>query len=224
MTTEKITALVAILIIVIVIIVYVCYRFSSFTTFRKTVCNSADNRCYKVVSGYDNPDKASAALGRSNNFSTALIAHLNRKYMTSEMAEKAKTDVFLAHKIDAIKRLTKHYNPDNIIENAPIGGVNTSYVENKGETFAVCLREKESGKNRLHDDEILQFVTMHELSHLAVPEGDHSNRFWAVFKFLLAEAKEAGLHQPRNYAENPQSYCSLNVSYSPYYNEEIGAF
>ena len=43
--------------------------------------------------------------------------------------------------------LLKNYNPNNLKENVPMSKINTSYVEDKGKIFAVCLREKFSGND-----------------------------------------------------------------------------
>lgn len=199
------------LIVGTVVFLFICQSTDAFTP-RKKICNSIDNRCYSTVEKYSNPDNASEMLAKLNAFNIELLRHLRQKYIFDNHRHKARPLVaYLLH----------NYNPDNIIENAPIGKENTSYVDDKGKIFAVCLREKESGKNILHRQEVLEFVVIHEMAHLTLEDYGHSTEFWRNFKFLLAEAKDAGLHNPQDYAKSPVTYCSVLVDYSPYYDDTL---
>jgi hypothetical protein len=121
-----------------------------------------------------------------------------------------------------IENLLFNYNPDAIVENNPSSDVNTSYVEDKGKVFALCLREKVSGKNAIHNKNILEFVTMHEMAHMASDTVGHEDpEFWINFKKLMIAAVELGIHTPIDYSKYPINYCSLVVNYSPYYDEGI---
>jgi hypothetical protein len=198
--------------IIAILIVCVLFIFrADIETFvsRKKICNGEDHRCYNVVGKYDDPSEASRLLAHLNKFSIELMRVLRNKYI-NEPAVGPK-----------IKFLLSNYNPDNIIENAPSGTTYTSYVDNKGEVFAICLREKESGKNKFHKLTDLEFVVMHEMAHLMTVEYDHSIRFWQNFKFLMIEANAGGLHTPKNYAKEPFIYCGLKVDYSPYYDDRL---
>lgn len=196
--------------ILLVIILFLIYYLVVYKPHKK-ICNNIDNRCYSVI---DSPDKyqASQLLAKLNIFASALIKHLS-KYNSDPVYGPM------------VKRLTKNYEPNNIIENDPPSNVNTSYVEDKGRVFAICLREKKSGMNRFHDISILQFVVMHEMSHLASEcIGHDCVEFWNNFKFLISEAKSIGLHIPVNYKISPTNYCSLDVDYSPYYDDFLNYF
>jgi hypothetical protein len=188
--------------VVVIILILIYYVVSV----RRTVCNNIDGRCYTVIDSHDKY-QASQLLARLNIFATTLIKHLSKYNSDPKYGPM-------------VKRLTQNYNPNNIIENDPPSNVNTSYVEDKGKVFAICLREKKSGMNRFHDISILQFVVMHEMSHLAsVCVGHDCIEFWENFKFLLSEAKSIGIHEPVNYKKSPANYCSLDVNYSPFYDE-----
>ena len=41
---------------------------------------------------------------------------------------------------------------------------------------------------------------------------------WDNFKFLLENAKEAGLHNPVDYKDNPREYCGMTIHDNPYYD------
>ena len=199
------------LIVGTVLFILICQSTDAFTS-RQNTCNNIDNRCYSTVDKYDNSQEASEMLAKLNAFNIALLRHLRAKYIFDNNQHRASPLVaYLLH----------NYNPDNIIENAPIGQVNTSYVDNKGETFAVCLREKSSGRHRMHDEKTLQFVVMHEMAHLTLADYGHNTDFWTNFKFLLTEAKAAGLHSPQNYERDQVEYCSVQVDYSPYYDDSL---
>jgi hypothetical protein len=45
----------------------------------------------------------------------------------------------------------------------------------------------------------------------------HEPDFWENFKFLLEEAKLAGIHEPIDYNEKPVEYCGMSIHDNPYY-------
>ena len=63
------------------------------------------------------------------------------------------------------------------------------------------------------------FVTLHELSHIATKSIGHKSEFWDNFKFLLQEAKVAGIHDPVDYKKAPQEYCGMKIHDNPYYDK-----
>jgi hypothetical protein len=46
----------------------------------------------------------------------------------------------------------------------------------------------------------------------------HKSEFWENFKFLLEEAKEAGIHDPKDYKKSPEKYCGITIHDNPYYD------
>ena len=46
----------------------------------------------------------------------------------------------------------------------------------------------------------------------------HTEEFWTNFKFLLQEAKKMGIHDPKNYKQDNQTYCGMTISDNPYYD------
>ena len=204
------------LLIGIIIFLLVCWVYKSeietFVT-KSNVCNSIDGRCYDVVKKFDDPKKASQTLANLNLFCLRVMKFLRKKYLWDEHPNKKARDI--------VQFLLSNYNPDGIIENAPAGSINTSYVDNKGKEFGLCLREKQSGDNNFHNMHDLHFVALHEMAHMANLEYGHGPKFWEIFKFILHETKEANLHEPRDYAQNPMNYCSLMVTHNPYFDETI---
>jgi predicted metal-dependent hydrolase len=115
-----------------------------------------------------------------------------------------------------IKRLTTNFNPNKIQETLPTSKL-TAYSENKGEKIAFCLTTHKQN-NDLIDIETLTFVGIHELAHVASITIGHKREFWDNFKFLLEEAKTAGIYDPIDYKKNPQEYCGMTISDNPYYD------
>lgn len=118
---------------------------------------------------------------------------------------------------EAVKRLVKGYNPKKIVETLPTSEY-TAYSENKGEKLAFCLNTSKTDKNQLIDEHTLMFVSIHELSHVMTKSVGHKTEFWNNFKFLLQEAKEAGIHEPKDYKKEPQKYCSMKITDNPYFD------
>lgn len=202
------------IIAIILLAVYLVYK-DEIETFvsRKSICNEVDGRCYNVVEKFTESKKASEILAELNLFCLEVMKHLRTKYLWNYHPNAEARGI--------VKFLLSNYNPDGIIENAPIGNVNTSYVDDKGKEFGICLREKQSGTNKFHDIHDLQFVVLHEMSHMANHNFGHKADFWEIFKFISREAKEANLHEPRDYTKNPMNYCSLLVTHNPYFDHTI---
>ena len=118
---------------------------------------------------------------------------------------------------EAVKRLETGYNPKKIVETLPTSEY-TAYSENKGEKLAFCLNTNKTDKNSLIDEHTLMFVSIHELSHVMTKSVGHKTEFWNNFKFLLQEAKAAGIHEPKDYKKEPQKYCSMKITDNPYFD------
>lgn len=117
-----------------------------------------------------------------------------------------------------VQRLIAGFNPQRIMETLP-NSVHTAYSENKGEKIAFCLNKKKNeNMDDLIDQHTLTFVAIHELSHVMTKSIGHKSEFWENFKFLLENAKEAGIHEPIDYSKKPKEYCSMTINDSPYFN------
>jgi len=110
-----------------------------------------------------------------------------------------------------IRRLVKKFNPKKIVETLPTSEY-TAYSENKGQKIAFCLNREKENNNNLIDENTLMFVAIHEMSHVASETIGHNTEFWANFKFLLNEAKEAGVYTPVDYSKNKQEYCGMTIT------------
>jgi predicted metal-dependent hydrolase len=110
-----------------------------------------------------------------------------------------------------IKQLHKNLHKDRslIYENDPNSKL-TSFSVNKGEEIAFCLRSKKS--NKLHQLNLIMYVALHEMAHIACPEIGHGNLFKKIFKFLTEISIELNLYKLDNYENNPIEYCGMMLS------------
>lgn len=113
-------------------------------------------------------------------------------------------------------RLVKGFNPKKISETLPTSEL-TAFSENKGEKIAFCLNTTKQG-DKLIDINTLTFVALHELSHIMTESIGHKQEFWQNFKFLLQNAKEAGIYNPVDYKKTPEEYCGMTINDNPYYD------
>ena len=118
---------------------------------------------------------------------------------------------------EAAKRLVDGFRPNKIMETLPTSSY-TAYSENKGEKIAFCLNTQKENNETLIDIDTLSFVAIHELAHVMTLSIGHKQEFWDNFKFLLENAKEAGIHTPRNYKDEPAEYCGMKITDNPYYD------
>ncbi len=114
------------------------------------------------------------------------------------------------------QRLKKNYNPDKISEISPTSKL-SAYSENKS-SMHFCLTKAKESVDDLIDEHTLMFVAIHEIAHLGSIELHHPKNFWENFKWLLTEAKAAGLHEPFDYGKNNKEYCGLDIKDNPYYD------
>lgn len=80
----------------------------------------------------------------------------------------------------------------------------TSYTVNKGEEIHMCLRSKITGE--IHNENILTYVGIHEMAHIANPEIGHGPLFQRIFNNFLKAAIEIGIYTP-NFLNNSVEFC-----------------
>ena len=93
----------------------------------------------------------------------------------------------------------------NIIENG--SDQYTSYTVNKGDQIVFCLRSRNSkNKNELHDYNLIMYVALHEISHVACPEQGHTKLFHEIFNFICSEAIKLDMYTKIDFNQNPKEY------------------
>jgi predicted metal-dependent hydrolase len=112
-----------------------------------------------------------------------------------------------------IDLLEKNFNNERtyIYENIPDSDL-TSFTINKGEELGFCLKSKITGK--FHNINLLMYVAIHEMAHMACPETGHGDLFKKIFLFLTEKAIDMGLYTKINYEINNVEYCGMILSSS----------
>lgn len=112
-----------------------------------------------------------------------------------------------------IKQLNNNLDEDKTIiyETEPDSDL-TSYSVNKGEELSFCLRSKKN--NNIHELNLLIYVALHEMAHIACPEIGHGPLFKKIFKFLTEKAIEIGIYEKKDYNSEPIEYCGMILSSS----------
>ena len=174
--------------------------------------DTADNFILKcIVSGVDGNKYCVRERSKMNQAADLLAKVTDKCKKLVEYVGKKHPDN------EDIKRLVKGFNPKKIVETLPTSSY-TAYSENKGEKVAFCLNVKKENNDNLIDEHTLIFVAIHELSHVMTKSIGHKKEFWNNFKFLLQEAKEAGIHEPANYKKQPKEFCSMEINDNPYFD------
>ena len=91
----------------------------------------------------------------------------------------------------------------------------TSYSVNKGEELVFCLKSKKK-QNKYHNINLLMYVALHELAHVACPELHHTPLFKRIFAFFCKIAIKLKLWIYEDYEKNPKEYCGMNITSTPY--------
>ena len=107
------------------------------------------------------------------------------------------------------KRLNSRFKHEKLSEGT-LDYKYTTYTVNKGEKMVFCLRDRKSEK--LHKFNILMFVAIHELAHVASVSEGHNEEFKKNFTILLNSAIKHNLYTNQRFSENPQTYCGTVIN------------
>jgi len=165
----------------------------SYRRTRLVATSTSDGRKYRVLKG---DKEAAESLARLHQNVSLLLQRL-----------QAKSESFDADEKKCLERIITRYRPLSLIETEPIGD-QTAFTVNKGETIALCLRSAKDKK--LHNDNELLLVTLHELAHVGSPMPDpfHGPVFQKHFDFLRRAALDFGLLAR---IDKPWEYCGVSV-------------
>ncbi len=166
----------------------------------KCIVSTVDGNKY-CVREREHLQEAADLLAKMTNNCKRLVDYLGEKYPDNP----------------CVVRLVAGFNPKKIMETLPTSEY-TAYSENKGEKLAFCLSKKKHENTHMIDEHTLLFVAIHELSHIATESVGHKEEFWENFRFLLEKAKEAGIHDPKDYKETPTEYCGMKIRDNPFYD------
>jgi hypothetical protein len=166
------------------------------------VTSSVDGQTYSVR---DMPDKQQAAdmMARVRLKMNKLKIHLE-----STVPDKPQ-----------VKQLTRNFEAQSYrFKEATPDAEHTSYSVNKGEAVHFCLRQREGDDESIVDEEIITFVSIHEMGHMITKTIGHDADFWNNFAWLLQEAEKIGIYKHRDFKSHPVSYCGMKITDQPTYD------
>lgn len=151
-----------------------------------------------------------------------LVRDLGDKQQASNMLAKIKQNIihiteYLMQNIGKYPDQRKHIEQlSSRIKNVEVlesteDSVYTSYSVNKGEQIVFCLRSRQI-QNKMHKFNLLMYVVLHEMSHVACPEYGHTPLFKSIFAFITTIAIELYLYTKIGFDQNPEEYCGLMIT------------
>jgi len=180
--------------IVVIIILILIYKSSTFgsTYVRSTV----DGQNYVVK---DVSDK---------QISADLLAKLKKNIMLFCANLKMKKAGEYKEYEQYIDQLCSRINDVVIMENINEDEF-TSYSVNKGEQLIFCLHSKTNGKP--HELNLLMYVVLHEIAHIACPDYGHGQLFKQIFGFFVKTAIKLNIYSYINFNQEHVEYCGMTI-------------
>ena len=198
-----------IIVLLICIIAMIAFLYDSGSRDMTYVVSDIDNHRYMVR---NMKDKKTAA-----NFLAKLHTNIylitNYVYKNLQDPIIGSTPRYIKFKPYILQLHTKIKNV--IIKESAVNTVYTSYTVNKGEQIIFCIRSKSIPmlvtENNIHDFNLVMYVLLHEISHVACPEYDHTPLFKMIFRFLCEEAIELGIYKKIDFHNEPKEYCGMKI-------------
>jgi hypothetical protein len=167
-----------------------------------SIKSSVDGRTYKVR---DMADKQQAADLMANVRLKILLLYNTLKEKFPDKPQ--------------IRQWVQNFSPDpNRFEEATPDAEHTSYSVNKGEKVHLCLRQRGDNSEALVSENIMVFVSLHEMAHVITPSVGHGPDFWNNFAWLLKQAEAINIYQFQDFKAHPVAYCGLSITDSPSYD------
>ena len=190
--------LIILMTIFVMIFVYFKLNYNDMTY----VISNIDNEPYLVRNSIDKQNASNTLAKLKQNF----IKLSN--YLFDNQKEYPDYAIYINHLHNRVN--------DIILVESTQDSIYTSYSINKGEQIVFCLRSRKI-LNELHDINLMMYVCLHEISHVASPYyeheyGNHGPIFKKIFKFILEIAEKIGIYQKINFRDNPIEYCGLTIS------------
>jgi hypothetical protein len=179
------------IIVLIIIILYYCKKTINSTYVKSNV----DNNYYLVRDLHDKQEVADT-LAYIKIQLRSLI-----KYILSSKSNK-----FTKY----IKDLEKKFDNVNISENIT-DFYYTSFSVNKGEQIVFCMRSRKD-KDKQHDTNLMMYVALHEISHIACPEYGHTELFKEIFQYITQNAINLNMYHSIDFKNLPTEYCGIVIS------------
>ena len=178
-------------IVLICILLYFLYQWF-FNVPMVVLRSPIDNRYYEVK---DLPDSQDAVI---------MLSRVRADLIRMVEYLKENIDMFPdEHKY--IDRLG-HRMPTCVFQEDYFNCCFSSSTINKGDNIILCLRDR-SMQNKIHDQNTIMYVAVHETAHVACPEIGHTELFEQINQFLLETATKLNMYRYVDYKKNPTYYC-----------------
>lgn len=157
-----------------------------------------DGQYYQVLKKDNSSITANIIAKIKNNINTIV------NYLKNNKKEYPKEEYAIDNLVNRTKNLEIIERPDDSEEYI------TSYTINKGEQMVLCLRSKLLSK--IHDMNIIMYVVIHEMAHIASNNVGHDDEFKRNFIFLLKIAIMLNIYKNVDYEKYPVNYCGMIVN------------
>ena len=179
---------------IIFITSWYCYRLSGMTYFKSDI----DNNYYLVR---DVDDKQNAA---------NMLAKLKKNmFLVNKFLYDNLNDQKFVSMYHAILQLNKNISRVVLCETGA-SEQNTSYTINKGDEVILCIRSKDL-RSKIYDINLLMYVVLHEMAHIACDEFGHTEKFKKIFLFICDTAIKLKLYNKIDFYKYPQIYCGIII-------------
>lgn len=165
------------------------------TTQSVYVISQIDNKPYLVRNLSDKQQTADILAQIRRNIKNLV------KYMKTHPSEK-----FHSHINNLVQKIDHVLMTENISD-----FMYTSYSVNKGEQLVFCLRSRKN-KDEIHDLNLMMYVVLHEISHIACPEYGHGELFKGIFKYITETSVQIGIYKPIDFKHNNKEYCGVQIT------------
>lgn len=182
-----------ILIILFIIIIYFLHKGTEFISVKSVI----DEKYYNVMNKNDKKNAAN------------MLALISKKL--NQLSEYLYNN---KHKFENYSKYLDRLHerlPKAKIAEGENDGVYTSYSVNKGDELIFCLRSIKN-KDEMHDINLLMYVALHEIAHIACPDIGHDELFVEIFEFITKQAMEIGLYKKIDFNNLPTEYCGLVIN------------
>lgn len=175
------------------------------------VKSDIDNNMYMVRDVKDKKKAANLlALVKKNIY--AITNYMNNKLDNPKLASKKRYIEFKPY----IKQLYEKIQ-NVVIKESSSNSIHTSYTVNKGEQIIFCIRSKSitryvKSTDDIHNLNLVMYVALHEISHVACPEYNHTPLFKKIFRFICEEAIEMGIYNKIDFNMTPKEYCGMTIT------------
>lgn len=174
------------------------------------VISDIDNTSYMVRNQKDKKQAANM-LARLKSNIHGITNYMHIKLTDPKFANQPRYKEFKPY-ILQLKDKIQHV----IVKESASNTVYTSYTVNKGEQIIFCIRSKTIStilnSNDMHNLNLIMYVALHEISHVACPEYHHTPLFKKIFRFICEEAIEMGIYNKIAFDVSPEEYCGMQIN------------